>query len=106
MKWAVWPGNVAEIVKGTVSSQNVQPCEVQISVGMCQLFSAGMEELIPMMVACFLLMCLLMFTLCSERITLKNLGLQTSNYLEISVLQEQYVYFKADAEKQNRIQNL
>lgn len=65
-----------------------------------------MEQLIPVMLAGFLLMGLLMFTSCSGRITLKNLDLQTSNYLEISVLQEHHVDFKADAEKQNRIQNL
>lgn len=72
---------------------------------MCQPLSAGTEELIPMMLACFLLMCLLTFTFCSGMIAQKNLGMQTSNYLEISVLQGQFVYFKADTEKQNRIQN-
>lgn len=79
---------------------------VQISVGMCQPLSAGMEELIPMMWACFLLMCLLMFTFCSGMITLKNLGMQASNYLEVSVLQGHLVHFKADTEKQNSVQNL
>lgn len=106
VKWTVWPGSTAEIVKGAFFSQKVQLCEVQISMGMCQLLSAGMEELIPMMLACFLLVCLLTFTFCSGMIALKNLGMQTSNYLKISALWGHFVYFKADTEKQNRIQSL
>lgn len=94
-----------EIVKGGVFSQKVPLCEVQISVAMCLPLSVGTEALVPMMLACFLLMCLLTFTFCSGTIALKNLGVQTSNYLEISVPQGHFVYFKAYTEKQNRIQN-
>lgn len=106
VKWTIWPGSRTEIVKGAVFSQKVQLCEVQISVGMCQPLSAGMKELIPMMLACFLLMCLLTFTFCSGTIALKNLGMQIPNYLEISVPQGHFVYFKTDTEKQNRLQSL